>query len=263
MKTVHQYENRVKRIALEGRKTCGAWAQLGSPFIVEILSNAGFDWLMIDMEHSPIDMMTLVSMVQAMGATDTIPFARAPWNDPVVIKRILDTGVMGLLIPYVNSAEEAEMAVKACKYPPEGIRGVAGSTRAAGYGQNIMNYLSKANEEIMILTAIETTEAMDNLDEILTVPGLDGIFIGPMDLAASLGHLGNPNEIEVQEAFAVIEEKTLKSGKLLASLAGNWEQAQAKYKKGYNMLMLMADSTSLAALAGQKADEFKTNYPNG
>lgn len=263
MQTVHRCGNRVKRITLQGRKTCGAWAQLGSPFTVEILSNAGFDWLMIDMEHSPIDMMTLISMVQAIGSTDTIPFARAPWNDPVVIKRILDTGVMGLLIPYVNSAEEAEMAVKACKYPPEGIRGVAGSTRAAGYGQNIMNYLTKANEEIMILIAIETKEALDNLDEILMVSGFDGIFIGPMDLAASLGHLGNPNEIEVQEAFALIEEKTLNSGKILASLAGNWEQAQMKYQKGYQMLMLMADSTSLAALAGQKANEFRACYPNG
>jgi len=256
------FENRVKRMLKEGQKTAGAWLQIASPFTAEIMSRAGFDWLIIDMEHGPGDILSLISQLQAMNGTDVVPLVRAPWNDFVAIKRILDAGVYGILFPYVNTKEEAEAAVRACKYPPEGVRGVAGSPRAAGYGQNPREYLTRANDEILIITAVETPEAVANLDEILAVDGLDGIFIGPMDLATSMGHPFDPGHPEVQEAIALIETKVLAAGKFLGTIAGNWEQAQVRYEKGYQLLMLMADGASLGKLAGSIVANFREMYPD-
>jgi 2-dehydro-3-deoxyglucarate aldolase/4-hydroxy-2-oxoheptanedioate aldolase len=255
------FQNPVKQKLRDGQKTAGAWLQTGSPITAEIMSQAGFDWLMIDMEHAPVDFMTLVSQLQAMRG-NTLPLVRAPWNDFVIIKRILDAGAFGLLVPYVNTRAEAEAAVKACKYPPEGIRGAAGSPRAAGYGQNVSNYLPYANDQILILTAVETAEAVDNLDDILTVPGLDGIFIGPMDLSTSMGHMGDPGHPEVQAAIKTIERKTLGAGKILSTIAGSWEQAQDRYEKGYQMIMLMADGVALARLAAEMVGRFREIYPD-
>ena len=256
-------ENRVKRMLLEGKRTAGAWLQIGSPITAEILAQAGFDWLIIDMEHGPGDILTLVSQLQAMNGTGVVPFVRAPWNDFVVIKRILDAGVYGLLIPYVNSREEAEAAVRACRYPPEGIRGVAGSPRAQGYGQNVPAYLSAANDEILLITAVETPTAVDHLDHILAVDGVDGVFVGPMDLATNMGHLGNPNHAEVQETISAIETKVLTSGKVLGTISGSWDQAQKLYDRGYQLVMLMADGVSLARLASEKVTQFRKAYPDG
>jgi len=188
----HLYINVLKEKIKAGKKTAGAWVQIASPFTAEILSNAGFDWLMLDMEHGPGDIMTLVSQIHAMKGSECVSLVRAPWNDFVIIKRILDAGAEGVLIPYVNNREETENAVRECKYPLDGIRGVAGSPRAPGFGQNIGNYLQRANQEIFIMIAVETPEALANLDEILLVDGLDGVFIGPMDLASSMGYFCNP-----------------------------------------------------------------------
>ncbi len=257
------YKNTLKENLKAGRKTIGAWAQLASPFTAEILSTAGFDWLMLDHEHAPGDILNLISQIQAMKGTSCIPLVRAPWNDFVAIKRILDAGTQGVLIPYVNTREETEQAVKACKYPLEGIRGVAGSPRAAGYGQNIGSYLQRANDEIFIMIAIETPEAVSNLDEILQVKGLDGVFIGPMDLASSMGHFCDPSQAEVQAAIQQVEKKVLAAGKVLATTTGTWEQAQKLFERGYQMLMLMADGGALAAIATQKVKQFREQYPNG
>jgi 2-keto-3-deoxy-L-rhamnonate aldolase RhmA len=256
------FENKLKTKLKAGKKTIGAWAQLASPFTAEILSSAGFDWLMLDMEHGPGDILTLISQIQAMKGSDSVPLVRAPWNDFVIIKRILDAGAQGVLIPYVNNQIEAEQAVKACKYPLEGIRGVAGSPRAAGYGQNLGNYLQKANEEICIMMAIETHEAVANLDGILQVNGLDVVFIGPMDLASSMGYFGSPFQPEVQAAIQTIEIKVLAAGKILATTTETWEQTQKLFERGYQMLMLMADGVSLATLAAQKVHQFREQYPN-
>jgi len=257
------FKNRVKKLLKEGKKTSGAWLQIASPFTAEIMSRAGFDWLLIDMEHGPGDILSLVSQLQAISGTDTSALVRTPWNDFVTIKRILDTGVHGLLIPYVNTKEEAEAAVRACRYPPDGIRGVAGSPRAQGFGQNVQDYLKNANDEILLITAVETPEAVANLDQILTVEGVDGIFIGPMDLATNMGYLGQPDQPEVQEVIAEIEKKVFSSGKILATIAGTWEQAQILYERGYQMITLMADGTSLAKLAAINVAQFNNYYPKG
>ena len=257
------FENTLKTKLKADKKTAGAWVQIASPFTAEILSSAGFDWLMLDMEHGPGDILTLVSQVHAMKGSGSVPLVRTPWNDFVAIKRILDAGAQGVLIPYVNNWSEAEHAVKACKYPLEGIRGVAGSPRAPGYGQNIGNYLQRANDEIFIMIAVETPEAAANLDEILQVDGLDGVFIGPMDLASSMGYFGDPSQPKVQAAIRKIESKVLAAGKVLATTTGTWEQAQKLFERGYQMLMLMADGVSLAKLAAQKVAQFREQYPEG
>ena len=257
------YENTLKTKLKAGKKTIGAWAQLASPFTAEIMSTAGFDWLMLDHEHAPGDILNLISQIQAMKGSGCVPLVRAPWNDFVAIKRILDAGTQGVLVPYVNTREEAEMAVKACKYPLEGIRGVAGSPRAAGYGQNIGNYLQRSNDQVFVMTAVETPEAIANLDEILQIKGLDGIFIGPMDLASSMGFFCDPAQPTVQAEIKKVEEKVLAVGKVLATTTGTWEQAQKLFERGYQMLMLMADGGVLAALATQKVKQFREAYPNG
>jgi 2-dehydro-3-deoxyglucarate aldolase/4-hydroxy-2-oxoheptanedioate aldolase len=254
------FDNLLKRKLQAGGKAAGAWLQLASPFTAEIMSQAGFDYLVIDLEHGPGDILSLVTQIQAMKGSPALPLVRATWNDFVLVKRILDAGAGGILFPYINSAAEAEAAVRACKYPPEGVRGVAASPRAAAYGQNSMDYLAHANQEILILLAVETPEAVGNLDDILEIAGVDGIFIGPMDLATSLGHFADPKQPPVQAAIAEIEGKVLHAGKVLSTVAGTWEQAQALYERGYQMLMLMADGVALASLAVEKVQQFKHRY---
>lgn len=257
------YENRVKQMLKEGKKTIGAWLQIASPFTAEIMSRAGFDWLIIDMEHGPGDILALTAQLQAMGESGVVPFVRAPWNDFVMIKRILDAGVYGMLVPYVNSRAEAEAAVRACKYPPEGIRGIAGSPRAAGYGQNPKEYLTKANDLILVITAVETMEAVSNLDDILKVPHLDGIFIGPMDLATSMGSFADPSQPAVQTVIAEVEKKVLGAKKILGTIANDWEQAKKLYQRGYQLLMIMADGVALGKLAAERVSLFRKEFPNG
>ncbi len=256
-------QNHVKRKLQDGRKTIGGFLQTMSPVAAEILSQAGFDWLIVDLEHAPGDYANLQAQLQAMSGSDVVPFARAPWNDEVAIKRILDTGVMGILIPYVNTKAEAEAAVAACQYPPQGVRGVAGSPRAAGYTGNAMRYLESAKDEIVVMIAVETKEAVDNIDEIIQVEGLDGIFIGPMDLASSLGHLGNPGHPEAQAQIAIIEEKVLASDKFLGTVATSQDAAANFFEKGYQWLVVMQDGASLLQAGRNKVKNFRDAYGDG
>ena len=256
-------ENPVKRKLRNGQKTIGGFLQTLSPVAAEIMSRSDFDWLIVDLEHSPGGFENLQSQLQAMNGSGVVPFARAPWNDMVAIKRILDTGVMGILVPYVNTRKEAEAAVAACKYPPQGVRGVAGSPRAAGYTRNTMPYLTTANEETIVMIAVETMEAVRNLDEILEVEGLDGIFIGPVDLASSMGHLGDPSQAEVQETIQLIEQKVIPSDKFLGTLAVSWDKASACFEKGYQWMVLMQDGAALKKTGDEAAASFRAVYGDG
>lgn len=247
----------------ERDRTIGAFLQTMSPVAAEILGGAGFDWLIVDLEHAPGDFGNLQAQLQAMNGSGAVPFARAPWNDAVAIKRILDTGVTGVLVPYVNTRAEAEAAVAACKYPPRGIRGVAGSPRAAGYTRNAKSYLATANAETIVMIAVETAEAAENLDEILAVQDLDGIFIGPMDLASSMGYLGDPSVLEVQATIATIEKKVLGSGKFLGTVAMTWEAASACFERGYQWLIVMQDGAALRKTGDDAVARFRQAYPRG
>lgn len=250
-------KNPVKIKLKNGQKTIGGFLQTLSPVAAEIMSQSGFDWLIVDLEHSPGGFENLQAQLQAMNGSGTVPFARAPWNDMVAIKRILDTGVMGVLVPYVNTKEEAEAAVAACKYPPQGVRGVAGSPRAAGFTRNTLPYLRSANEETIVMIAVETLDAVANLDEILTVEGLDGIFIGPVDLASSMGYLGDPGQPEVQKTIALIERKVFASDKFLGTLAGTWEKAQDCFEKGYQWMVVMQDGVALLKAGDEAVRKFR------
>ncbi len=253
--------NRVKKLLREGKRVTGAWAQGASPIFAEILADSGFDLVMVDMEHGPGDILTLIGQIQGMKGQLAVPFVRAPWNDFVAIKKILDAGAYGLLVPYVNTPEEARQAVAAAKYPLAGIRGVSGSPRGPHYGNNSLEYMKTANDEIFVMTAIETMEAVGNIDGFLGVEGLDGIFIGPMDLATSMGHFCDPSHPEVQEAIRSVERKVIGSGKILATVADKWDAACKKYDAGYQLLMLMSDTNSLGAYARGLTAKFRETYP--
>ena len=240
-----------------GKKISSAWVQAGSPVTAEILAEAGFDVLLIDMEHGPGDIMTLIAQIQAMKGEAAVPFVRAPWNDFVQIKRILDAGVYGLVVPYVCSKAEAEAAVKAAKYPPEGIRGIAGSTRAGHYGYKSGEYFETANRDIFVFVQIETPEGVKNIDEILSVKGVDGIFIGPMDLATTHGFRGKPGEPKMLEIIRGLEARIKAAGKALATVCSDFEDAKAKYDRGYSMITLIHDTVHLGKTARDEVGKFR------
>lgn len=257
------FQNPLKQLIKSGKKTVGAWAQLCSPFSTEILARAGFDWLLIDMEHAPGDMLTLVSQFQAMNGSSAVPMVRVPWNDVVWIKRILDAGAYALMIPYVNTREEAIQAVRSAKYPPLGFRGIAGSPRAAGYGRDTANYLKRANDELFVMLQVETPQAVENLEEIAKVPGVDALFVGPMDLSTSMGHFGNPAHPEVQAVIAQIEAKAKRLGMPLGTISGGWDQAKALFDRGYQLITVLSDSVLLSRLSAEAVAKFREAFPQG
>lgn len=221
-------------------KQIGVWSMSASPVAVEIIGNSGFDWVCLDAEHSPVDISNLVTLLHAGSVGKAHPVVRPAWNDPVLLKRVLDVGAQTVLVPFVQNAEEARQAVAACRYPPEGIRGVSGSSRASAYGQ-MNGYLKKANDEICVLVQLETGNALQNLEEIAQVEGVDGVFIGPSDLAASLGHLGNPGHPDVQNAIQEAIEKLNKLGKAGGILTTDIAAARKYLEWGFTFVASALD----------------------
>jgi 2-dehydro-3-deoxyglucarate aldolase/4-hydroxy-2-oxoheptanedioate aldolase len=189
----------------------GAWLMSGAPSTAEALGCAGFDFLVVDMEHVPIDTPQVIELLRALAGTPAAAVTRLPWNDMVMVKRALDAGAQTLMFPFVQSADDARRAVAYTRYPPEGVRGVAGMHRGARYG-NVPGYLHAAAAELCVVVQIETADALGRLDAIAAVPGVDSIFVGPADLSASMGHLGDINHPAVQDrlAFAARECRRLK-----------------------------------------------------
>ncbi len=250
--------NPAAEILRKNGKVSASWVQGGSPIMTEILAEAGFDVLLIDMEHGAAsDTMTLISMIQAMKGEPAVPFVRAHWNDMVQIKRILDSGAYGLVIPYVSTKAEAEAAIRAAKYPPEGVRGIASSSRAAHFNNNSKEYFDTANKDIFVFLQIETPEGVKNIDEILSIPALDGIFIGPMDLATTHGFRGLPKTPEVVEIILGLEKKIKAKGKAMATISFDFEDTKAKYARGYNLVVSMADTVTLGKIARDEVERFR------
>ena len=193
-------QNRFKRAIAAGRQQIGLWVSLASPYSAEIVAGSGFDWMVIDTAHSPNEVDTTLAQLQVSAAYPVMPVVRPAWNDTVLIKRHLDIGAQTLLVPYVSTAAEAARAVGAARYPTRGVRGVAGVTRAARFGR-VKDYARRAEEELCMLVQVETREGLDNLEAIARTDGVDGVFIGPADLAAALGHLGDAQHTEVQSAI--------------------------------------------------------------
>ncbi|WP_372022441.1 HpcH/HpaI aldolase/citrate lyase family protein (plasmid) [Tistrella mobilis] len=242
--------NDFKRRLTAGEVLNGFWLSLASPVASEALSLAGFDWLLFDGEHSPVDVAGVQPLLQAAATGTASAVVRPAWNDKVLIKRLLDIGAQTLLVPFVQSAEEAAAAVLASRYPPHGVRGVAGATRASRYGQT-EDYFAVANQEICVLVQVETGEALGRLEEIATVDGVDGVFIGPSDLAASMGHLGRPGHPEVQAALKDAATRIAATGKAPGILATNAADARRYVDWGYRFVAAGVDVGVL--MAGAKA----------
>jgi 4-hydroxy-2-oxoheptanedioate aldolase len=193
-------KNRFKAALNEGRHQLGIWSGLGGHTAPEILATCGFDWVLIDAEHSPMEPIDVLPALQAIsGYPEVTPIVRPADHSASVIKRLLDMGAQSLLIPFIQNRQEAEEAVKSIRYAPKGIRGMAGITRANRFGQ-VQDYATRANEEICLLVQAETAEALENLEDIASVDGVDGVFIGPADLAASMGFVGQPDHPDVVKA---------------------------------------------------------------
>src|ERR1043166_7189050 len=192
--------NPLKRALRERRRQIGLWSMLASPVATEIAAGSGFDFLVLDMEHAPNDLTAIRDQLQAMQASAAAPVVRPPWNDTVALKRLLDLGAQSFVVPMVQDADEARRAVAATRYPPRGVRGVAVATRANRFGR-LTDYLQRAGDEICVHVQIETRGALANLEAIAAVDGVDGLFIGPSDLAADFGQLGNSAHPEVRRAI--------------------------------------------------------------
>jgi 4-hydroxy-2-oxoheptanedioate aldolase len=237
--------NAFKDAIAAGRLQTGLWSSLCSNIVAEILAHSGFDWILLDMEHSPNELPGLLAQLQAMKGGTATPIVRPAWNDPVLIKRVLDIGATCILVPFIENEGEAEKAVKACHYPPLGIRGVTSSGRASQYGR-VKNYLHNANENICVLVQIETEAALDQLDSIAQVKGINGVFIGPSDLAASMGHLGDPLHPEVQAVVRHAGRKLSNLGMPAGILAASEQDAQRYVEWGYKFVAIGSDTGIIA-----------------
>ncbi|HTQ78311.1 MAG TPA: HpcH/HpaI aldolase/citrate lyase family protein [Burkholderiales bacterium] len=237
--------NAFKRALKDGRTQIGLWSSLSSNYSVEVIAGAGFDWILLDCEHSPNDLESLLAQLQAAAPYPTTPIVRVPWNDMVTIKRVLDVGAQSLLVPYVCSAAEAKAAVAATRYPPTGVRGVAGTTRASRFGR-VKDYAKRAHEEICLLVQVETKPALDQLESICAVDGVDGVFIGPADLHASMGHPGETANAAILPLIEEAMRRIRKAGKAPGYLSPVEADAKRMLAAGCQFCAVGADVGLLA-----------------
>lgn len=248
--------NPFKRAISAGQLQIGLWTTLSSHNVIEALGNSGFDWLVLDTEHSPNELPMVHTQLAALAGRRAHPVVRPPWNDAVAIKRYLDIGAQTLLIPFIQNAEEARQAVAATRYPPKGIRGYAGAARASDFGR-IRDYPLRCEEELCVLLQVETPHALGNIAEIAAVEGVDGIFIGPGDLSASMGHVGNPKHPEV---LAAIEKAILairECGKAAGILTSDEALARRYIELGCSFTAVGSDVGILARGAEALAAKYK------
>lgn len=259
--------NAFKQALGRGEPQIGLWQALASPYTAEICAGAGFDWLLIDGEHAPNDLPLVLQQLQAVAAAPVEPVVRVPIGDPVLIKQYLDIGARSLLIPMVESGAQAARLVAATRYPPDGTRGVGSAIGRASRWNRTADYLRTAQDEICLLLQIESAAGLAELDAIATTAGVDGIFIGPSDLAAALGHLGNPGHDDVQQAIETalrrLQELRIPSGVLMAD-----EKLARRYLTlGAGFVAVGTDVTILArgaeALANRYRDCASSADPSG
>lgn len=218
----------------------GIWISSASPLVAEAVGHAGFDWGVIDMEHSPLDLGGVVPMLQALGASKMVPLVRVPWNEPVIVKRVLDAGAQTILFPMVQSAQEARSAVAATRYPPEGIRGMAGGSRASRFGTD-PDYISRANRELGVIVQLESVAAIAALEDIAAVPGVDALFIGPADLSADMGHVGQPMHPRVLDLMSQAARRAAAVGKPVGTLGGTPQHVAQYRAAGFGFVALGSD----------------------
>lgn len=245
----------------------GTFAMAASPLMAEALGCIGFDWVVVDMEHTPLDLDDLVHMLQAIAGTPMLPITRVPWNDTVRIKRVLDAGVQTLMIPFVQNADEARKAVAACKYPPHGVRGMAAMSRGSRFG-TVPDYFKVANEGISVVVQIETPQALAEVDAIAGTDGVDSVFLGPGDLSGAMGHVGNLMHPDVVSAMAKAVERCHAAGKVVGSVAGTPEAVAVYRGIGIDYigcasdlaLMMRQCAAVLSAIRSQKVQVNTSGY---
>ena len=248
--------NQLKRALREGRPQIGLWSMLSSHISVEVIAGSGFDWLLLDTEHSPNELTMVQGQLQAMMGGTASAVVRVVWNDPVVFKRLLDIGVQSFLVPFVQNADEARRAVAATRYPPHGIRGVAAAHRANRYGR-VKDYAKRANDEMCVIVQLETQVALGNLDAIAAVDGVDALFIGPSDLAADLGHIGDNAHPAVRAAIDDTIGRIRKTGKAAGILAPVEADARHWLELGALFVAVGSDVGVLARQSEALAAKFK------
>jgi 4-hydroxy-2-oxoheptanedioate aldolase len=248
--------NHLKRALLEGRPQVGLWCSLPSHITIEIVAGSGFDWLLLDTEHSPNDVPIVLSQLHAMAESSPSAVVRPAWNDAVLFKRFLDLGVQSFVVPWVQNAEEARRAVAATRYPPEGIRGVAVAIRANRYGR-IKDYVKRVHDELCLIVQLETRVALGNLEAIAAVDGVDGLFIGPSDLAADMGHIGNSAHPDVRAAIDDAIARIRRAGKAPGILAPVEADARHWLDRGALFVGIGSDVGLLARQSEALAARFR------
>jgi 2-keto-3-deoxy-L-rhamnonate aldolase RhmA len=235
-------ENHLKKRLIAGEKAIGCWLHLCSPIAAEVIALTGFDAVIIDHEHGPGDFLNTLSLLQAISATPTASVLRVPWNDPVYIKRVMDLGVEGVMVPSVDTPEQARAAVAACRYPPAGIRGAAyPMVRCADYGLKAEEYRANESDGVLVICQIESTTAVGNAADIAAVEGLDMLFIGPLDLSGSMGRLGRTEDPEFLELRGQAERIIKEAGKLMGGLAVKGDSPQGLIDRGYDLVTGTSD----------------------
>ena len=219
---------------------CGTWVMSASPIVAEAIGTAGFDWAVLDMEHTPLDLMELVHLLQAVGNTPMAPVVRVPWNDTPYVKRVLDAGAPTLLFPFIQNADEARRAVAATRYPPEGVRGMAGMSRASRFG-TVPNFFKQANQDVCVVLQLETVESITQLEAIAAVPGVDALFVGPGDLSGTMGHVGQLTHPAVLAQMADAAKRCHALGMPIGTVGGTPEVVAQYRSIGYDFVAVASD----------------------
>jgi 2-dehydro-3-deoxyglucarate aldolase len=254
------FPNQFRADLRAGKRLIGCWGSLAAPITAEILGLAGFDWILLDGEHSPNDVTTFVPQLMALKGSPSAPVVRPPCNEPVIIKRLLDIGFHNFLLPYVETADQARNAVASTRYPPKGIRGVSVAQRSNMYG-TVQRYFSEINDNITVLLQIESRQGFGAVDEIAAVEGVDGLFVGPSDLAAAFGQLGNANHPEVQAAIRHVFTRARAAGKAAGILAGVEDDARRYLDWGATFVAVGSDLGLFRAASQALCDRFKEPVP--
>lgn len=248
--------NTFKKRLKAGNQLIGLWLGLADPYCAELAANAGFDWLLLDGEHAPNDLRSQLAQLQAIAPYASHPIIRPAIGDTVLIKQLLDIGAQTLLIPLVETAEQAAELVRAMRYPPQGIRGVGSALARASRWNSIPDYLDSADDQMCLLVQIETVKGLQNLDAIAAVEGVDGVFIGPADLSAALGHRGKPTHPEVQTAIEDAVKRIQYAGKAAGILMADAKLAQHYLELGCGFVAVGVDTTVLMKGLKSLANEF-------
>ena len=235
--------NTVKQLLRENKPAIGTWLVLPDPFAAQVMARVGFDWVNVEMEHSPITLETAALMFQMIAQAGSVPLVRVPWNTGENVKRVLDCGAWGIVFPMTNSKAEAEAAVAAAKYPPRGFRSVGGSMQAISFGTDAGTYYARANDETMVIIQIEHIKAVERAEEILSVPGIDAMFIGPTDLSASMGlkPSGDAEDPKVREAIEHARAVAAKCGVASGIHVFSPEAVAQRIKEGFRFIALASD----------------------